>query len=107
MQKRFSIQKSRSSYDWQLHEPNILFIEDNDRGMSVTNNIENVLQEIRAELDSHNLDHLQIIYRDTNGMIDGVDTRNNQYAGIFSINETELEKAIAKLKVRKEAANVN
>lgn len=105
MQKRFSKQTSRSNYDWQLHEPNILFIEDNDRGMSVTNNIENVLQEIRAELNTHDLDSLQIIYRDTNGTIDGVETRNNQYAGIFSINQIDLDKAIAKLKARKEAAN--
>lgn len=106
MQKKFSTQRSRSSYEWQLHEPNILFIEDMNQGMSVTNNIENVLQEIRAELNTHHLDNLKIIYRDSQGIIDGVNTKNNEYDSFFSIDEYELEKAITKLKARKEAAHV-
>lgn len=104
MQKNQSI-TSRSSYDWELVSEFILFIEDlNVSGkMSVTNNIENVLQEIAAELPDP-LDRYSIIYRDSQGIIDGVETNNNRYTGIFSVNEKTLTKAIAKLEARKEAA---
>lgn len=102
--------KSKSVYEWQIVNQTVLFIEDLNQGMSVTNNIENVLEEIGQELKassggSISINDLQVIYRDTNGNIDGVNTQDGRLNTFYSINETDLEKALEKLQVRKGAAN--
>ena len=59
---------------------------------SVTNDIENVLEEIRAELG--NLAGFAIIYRDSMGRWDGVQLKNES-AHFYSLNESDKQQAQA------------
>lgn len=79
---------SKSNYLWD-HDENILWIVDLDLGKTVTNNIENVLQEISKSID---VNKYHIIYRDTEGIFDGV-RLNKKGVSFFSINSKELEEA--------------
>lgn len=102
---------SLSCYEWQLCNQKVIFIEDMNQGVTVTNNIENVLEEIEQELSNNSggvvsIDDLHVIYRDTLGIIDGVKTSGRKFHSFFNINETDLEKALEKIQVRKGAANV-
>jgi len=85
-----------------LVDGNVLFIEDLNMGrMSVTNGIEDVLEEISKDLDSNGMRALRehhVIYRDSDGMIDGVKTSDGKYMRFYHIQETDLH--AAKLKIQ-------
>jgi hypothetical protein len=75
----------KSDYTYKI-DGTVLFIEDRDLGrMSVTNNIENVLEEISKELGT-SIQNYQVIYRDSDGNIDGVITQG----GVSLISSTIL-----------------
>lgn len=93
--------KAKSDYGYVIDQK-ILFIEDRDLGnRSVTNDIENVLSDI-IESEKNNegflLDNYSIIYRDSSGSIDGVETRDNRFLRFYSIGEDDYEAAIKKVK---------
>lgn len=68
----------RSTYSYWFGD-NILFIEDEDKGgMSVTNNIEGILDKIETD-EKVDLAFFKIIYKDTMGVWDGI--------SVFKINE--------------------
>lgn len=54
----------------------IVFIVDNDVGMSITNDAENVVVDVLANYPNH-----RIIYRDTTGQWDELLHWNGQFAG--------------------------
>lgn len=63
----------RSTYDWGI-DGEVIWIEDKDQGRSVTNDMENVLVEIWAQLPEGTsfLDY-RIVYGDTQGTWDEVE----------------------------------
>ena len=71
--------KAKSDYQYQI-DGRVLFIMDLDCGRkSVTNDIENVLADI-TEKENTSMDNFDIIYRDSDGNIDGVYTKNGEYS---------------------------
>lgn len=84
----------RSDYTYTVEE-NVIAIIDLDLGnQSVTNDIENVLDEISAQL--RGLAGYAIIYRDSRGIWDGVRLEWG-VAVFYGLNETELEEARRRL----------
>jgi hypothetical protein len=89
----------RADYTFTI-EGNVIAIVDLDLGSkSVTNDIENVIEDIRAELGD--LAGYAIIYRDSTGRWDGVRLINSQ-AGFpivhfYALNEREQHQAQARL----------
>ena len=79
----------------------ILFIEDSNVGMSVTNDVENVIEEMNTlfnEMGS-TIDDFNVIYRDSRGFIDGIKTKDCKFHDFYFIGEMNYEDA--KLKIRK------
>lgn len=76
------------------HQGNrIITIIDEDRGMSVTNDIENVVKEIES-LHGLDADDYLIIYRDTDGTWDGWDNKNQLFIPLSAANEEEATEGI-------------
>jgi len=88
----------RSNYTFSIIG-NILFIEDLNGAVSVTNDIENVLEFIQQNQLSPPIDSYDVIYRDSDGIIDGILTRDGEFKDFYLIGERDLEKA--KLKIQK------
>jgi len=88
--------KSKSSYMVKQEGP-FVFITDYDKGMSVTNNIENVLAEIESDL-GHPIGEFKVIYKDTMGQIDGVQTKEGKFHEFYHIGTKTFEEAKSKAK---------
>lgn len=73
---------TKANYIHELHAKggyNILTIEDLDiGGMSVTNDIENVVQDVE-KMERINAERYVIVYRDSEGVWDGWDARNSRF----------------------------
>jgi hypothetical protein len=85
----------RSVYSHTVHG-NVIAIIDHDGGRSVTNDAQNVIDDlIRQGFD---LSKYRVIYRDTRGIWDQllVD-RTGHFAGFSSVNERDLSAALARL----------
>ena len=106
---------SKSSYSYVISE-GVLCITDHDGLMSVTNNAENVLEEIKAELnvgkalDAPAIPEIVsmpdiIIYSDSNGDYDGMDYDGNDVVFYF-LNTRNLTLAIELAKNRKQYDNI-
>ena len=68
----------RSNYTYKIGS-NYLFITDlNIGGKSVTNDIENVLDDISKELNI-SLDNFKILYMESDGVVDGILTSNGEF----------------------------
>lgn len=84
----------------------VLHITDNNGPVSVTNAMERVLIEIWGSVD---IVAMPVIYRDSQGIWDGVhfattiegDRKSISGVRFYSINETELEKALEKARLPK------
>lgn len=78
---------------------NILSIEDLGRGtdLSVTNNIENIVEEELWKLDKTKSDIPLVIYRDNEGMWDGWDVIKEDFIILDAADEIE---AVQKIKGR-------
>lgn len=85
---------SRSDYDYQV-DGLVLAIEDLGGAKSVTNDIENVLQDIRMELGD--LSQFYIMYKDSMSTWDGIELSAPNVISFFSINEKEYNAAKTKL----------
>jgi hypothetical protein len=84
----------RADYTYTV-ESSVIAITDLDRGSkSVTNDIENVLDDIRAEIGD--LAGYAVIYRDSMGRWDGVRLAG-RVVEFYSLNETDPERATARL----------
>lgn len=92
MKTRFS--GPRADYTYSV-EGSVIAIVDLDQGSkSVTNDMENVLAEIRAELGD--LSGYAVIYRDSMSRWDGV-RLTGRVVEFYSLNETDPERAAARL----------
>ena len=89
------VAEPRSVYSRAVHG-NVIAITDHDEGKSVTNDAENVIDDLARQ--GFDLSLYRVIYRDTRGIWDQmlVD-RTGHFAGFSSINERDLSAALAKL----------
>lgn len=90
----------KSTFTYSINkEFQIIFIEDSNIGMSVTNDIENVIESIASDFrkENNSISHYMIIYRDSNGVIDGIFTTGEKFHSFYSIGETNYNKAILKI----------
>lgn len=89
--------RARASFTWTEID-GVVVIYDQDGGCSVTNDAENVIAEIAQQLPALHL-RKAVIYRDTDGIFDGlaVDS-NNSFAGFYPVRETDLIEALRKVK---------
>ena len=87
--------KRRSVYRRAVYG-NVIAVIDHDEGKSVTNDAENVIDDLAGQ--GFDLSKYRVIYKDTRGIWDEllVD-RTGQFAGFSSINEGDLPAALAKL----------
>lgn len=93
--------KAKAAYEYDF-DNDVLFITDlsdlKPLSMTVTNDIENVLHDIaafekRQSVDFH-LSNFKIMYRDSDGTIDGVEVDNDgRFVAFFSICQFLYEKA--------------
>jgi uncharacterized protein YbaR (Trm112 family) len=84
----------RAEYTYTVQR-GVVCIVDHDNGKSVTNDIREVLRDIAGEgveLATH-----RVIYRDTHRIWDEVVLLNGQFSDFRSLNERELDAALAKL----------
>ena len=87
-------ERIRADYTYTV-EGSIIAIIDLDQGSkSVTNDIENVLDDIRAEIGD--LAGYAVIYRDSMGRWDGVRLIGSSIE-FYALNETDGERAAARL----------
>lgn len=87
----------KANYTYQV-DGDILFIEDNGGiAPSVTNAIESVLTDIEEELKT-SISNYKVIYRDSEGTIDGVMTKDGFFTNFYHIGEDNYHSA--KLKVK-------
>jgi len=93
---------SKSNYSYVIKD-GVLCITDHNGPKSVSNNAENVLEEIKAELEANkeltgNTPMPEIIiYCDTNGDWDGI-TYDGNDADFYFLNTTDLTEAIKEAK---------
>ncbi|MBC3795105.1 hypothetical protein [Spirosoma utsteinense] len=84
----------RADYTYTV-KGSVIAIVDLDQGSkSVTNDIENVLDDIRTEIGD--LAGFAVIYRDSIGHWDGVRLEGSSI-GFYPLNETDGERAAARL----------
>ena len=99
-EKSLHLFKARASFSWTEEDGIISIVDlsgnDDDFGPTVTNDIDNVLRQIALE-KGHGLQNYRIIYRDTQGIWDGVHVTARGGARFYSINEKDYESAKAKL----------
>lgn len=89
--------KGRVIYSYTI-EDDIVCIVDSDEGLSVTNGIEQVLDELHiARVDLT----LPVIYRDTMGIWDQIIVKKGGFHSFRSIGERDKEKAKRKVKERR------
>ena len=87
-------QGPRADYTYSV-EGSVIAIVDLDHGSkSVTNDMENVLEDIRAKLGD--LAGYAVIYRDSMGRWDGV-RLVGRTVEFYSLNETDSERAATRL----------
>lgn len=83
-------------YDCQIVD-DVIVIFDLDRGnRSVTNGVGNVLRRVSQSLGG--IGRRPVIYRDSTKTFDGVLHDGDRFEGFYSIGETVLESALAKIR---------
>lgn len=75
----------------------ILFIEDTNINTSVTNDIENILASI-SKMENTSISNFDVIYRDSNGTIDGIHTKDNIFVKFYHIGQKTYHTAKLKIK---------
>lgn len=94
-EKTSNLFSDRSTFAYGFfNNKNILWIEDLGGFKSVTNDIENIMKDIKSE--GHDIKNKHIMYKDSYGIWDGIKIEN-RIVSFFSINETDIYKAADKL----------
>jgi hypothetical protein len=83
----------RAKFSYSTHG-SIIAIFDKDGGRSVTNDADAVIACLATNFD---LAKFRVIYRDTRGIWDEMIVRDGRFADFRSINERDLDKALAKV----------
>ena len=91
--------KLRSRYNY-WYEGDVIVMTDQNGDRSLTNDMENVIEYLIRAGAINSTDQL-IIYKDSLGTWDGVELTNLNPISIsfYSINERDLKKALAKVKL--------
>jgi hypothetical protein len=91
---------NRSMYDWGVRG-SVLYITDEGGYKSVTNDIENVLDDISAEISLQDMSKMKIMYRDSMGIWDGINVTlsGSKISGVafFPLTEKDFTKALNKI----------
>jgi hypothetical protein len=88
--------KAKAAYEYDF-DNDVLFITDlSDIAPlrpTVTNDIENILHDIGA-FENRNLSDFKIMYRDTGGVIDGVQVDSvGRFVAFFAISQSDYQRA--------------
>ena len=83
----------RAEFSYSVHG-SIIAVVDKCKGRSVTNDAEHVVATLATNFD---LTKFRIIYRDTRGIWDELRLRDGRFAGFGSINERDIETALARV----------
>jgi hypothetical protein len=95
----FAEMPRRSVYSWEI-EPGLLLIIDQDQGLSVTNDAEQVIEDfVRRGLD---VDQRRILCRDRTGQWNGLVISGGRFAGFIALGKRTREEAIAEARARKD-----
>ena len=87
--------KLRAVYSCAVYG-NVIAIIDHDQGKSVTNDAENVIDDLVRQ--GFDLMRYHVIYKDTRGIWDQILVdRTGHFAGFSSINQRDLSAALASL----------
>lgn len=84
---------SRSTYSYNICTTqgiNFILIVDKNVGMSVTNDIENVIEEIALK-EKIDLDIYNVLYQDSTGKWDGFDYKNGRF---FFLGASTADEAV-------------
>ena len=92
MKRKFS--GPRADYTYTVEGPVIAIVDLDQGSKSVTNDMENVLDDIRTELGD--LAGYAVIYRDSMGRWDGVRLVGHSVE-FYALNETDPDRAAARL----------
>lgn len=85
------------TYSYTIEDGVVCIVDRDEGGMSVTNGIEHVLNELRArDIDLS----LPIIYRDTMGVWDEIIVKDETFVDFQSIGVRDKEKAKEKVRAR-------
>ncbi len=84
----------------KVYDTNILSIVDLDRGRTVTNNIEKVLERI-VYMEQIMLNKFLIIYRDTEGYWDGYDSETKKFIALRTEDEDLAIRKIIEKSIKK------
>jgi hypothetical protein len=91
----------KSNYEWETNGDLLQIVDLNLGGRSVTNDIDNVINEIYQKIGDE-LKKYKILYRDSEGIWDGVNPtwgiKKCVGCDFYHIGETEIELAIKKIK---------
>jgi hypothetical protein len=90
----------RSAFTYTI-DGNTIFVVDSNIGMSVTNDIENVVEEMAVLIRSlgKSINEFNLIYRDSTGEIDGVLIKDEKFDEFYHIGESDYE--VAKTRIIK------
>jgi hypothetical protein len=89
------IKEPRSVYSRAVYG-NVIAIIAHDEGKSLTNDAENVIEDLAAQ--GFDLSQYRVIYKDTRGIWDQILVDcTGHFAGFSSMNERDLPAALAKL----------
>jgi hypothetical protein len=84
----------RSDYTWRLAEPDVIVILDkNLGGLSVTNDADNVVQDLVEA--GNDVDKLHLVYRDSIGRYDLMITARGKFDGFAPLGTKDEDKAVA------------
>lgn len=83
----------RAKFSTSIHG-HVIAIIDKDDGRSVTNDADAVIACLATNFD---LAKFRVIYRDTRGIWDEMIVREGRFADFRSINERDLDTALAKV----------
>ena len=85
-----------SDFQFELIEDVVVIFDCDRGGRSVTNDIQNVLSAVDAEIGG--IGHRPVIYRDSTKTFDGVHHNGDRFAGFYAVSETVLEAALQKVR---------
>jgi len=94
---------SRCSFTYTVRKANnknVLCLEDRGTGMSLTNGMEDVIEELQASFKRSSKPFPSlVIYKDTEGMWDGWNVKKEEFIGL---QYKRLEKALNEITLRSE-----
>ena len=83
----------RSDWRHEYHGDVLVIYDLNLGGMSVTNDMDNILEILKVKPGQ------RIIYMDSEGIFDGVELKESRAVSFYPVRETNLQTALEKIKL--------